>query len=790
MTAKRCDRSSKPRRRAALLMPALLAAAGQAGAQSRTFTDNTDFDAGVFDHVEHGTSAGQLQLELSAQSFSFLWIPNSSRGTLVRVDAGTGAIAGEYRTAPLGRSRNPSRTAIDAQGNVWTANRSEAANGQGSVVKIGLVLGGTRVRKLADGSVVADPLGAYVAPPYLLCTAVDRDGDGLIHTSNGLGNILAWPDVSDGAGGFDGLVQDAEDECILAYQRTTAPNTTHVSLDARGHLWAGAYPFGVFDVLDGATGLIERSLTLGTGGFGGFVDANGVLWSSNPSHSLLLRYDTTTDVAQTISVRQSSGLVRDAGGWLWNSMGSNNTVTKLAEDGTPQPGFPVPSFGSSPLGVAVGADGDVWLAHTGTNAISRLTSTGALRKRIPVAGSPNGLCFDDAGRLWVTAQSQNAALRIDPAAGTDGLGAIDLTVPLGTGAGPQSFAGMATQVTVHVAAPAGTWSVVHDGGAAGVVWDEIRWNGLEPAAASLTVAARCAEDAAGLAQQPWVAATNGQNRTDLSGRFVELQVLFTRGNTFTASPVLLDLTVSGTVPASNRPPDCSGAYSTVEQIWPPNARMVEVPILGVADPDGDPVTILITGITQDEPLGGGVRDFGNRRRPDGDGVGTALARVRAERHVVRHRRQLGNGRVYVISFQATDSQGLNSNGQVVVCVPISPRHAECKDDGQKYDSTAGRGRDCGPGHGRKIEARPSPNPFNPNTTLFYNLPAGAPVRVVLYDVRGRLVRTLLDAEQAAGDHALPWDGRDASGRTVSGGVYFYAIQAGAESARGRLVMMK
>jgi len=64
------------------------------------------------------------------------------------------------------------------------------------------------------------------------------------------------------------------------------------------------------------------------------------------------------------------------------------------------------------------------------------------------------------------------------------------------------------------------------------------------------------------------------------------------------------------------------------------------------------------------------------------------------------------------------------------------------------------------------------------------------VRIVIYDVRGRSVRTLLDEEQTAGDHALPWDGRDMSGRTVSGGVYFYAIQAAELTARGRLVMMK
>jgi len=790
MFAKRWDMSSTPRGRAALLVPALLAVATPATAQTRTFTSNADFDAGVFDHVDHDSAADQLQLEMSSQSFSFLWIPNSARGTLVRVDAATGAIAGEYRTAPLGRSRNPSRITIDPQGNGWTANRSEAAMGHGSVVKIGLVLGGTRVTRQADGTVVVDPLGAYVAPPYVLCTAVDRDGDGLIHTSTGLGNILPWPDVTDGEGGFDGLVQDAEDECILVYQRTSAPGATHVSLDPQGQLWAGAYPLGVFDVLNGVTGTIERSFPLGTGGFGGCVDANGVLWSSHPSHSLLLRYDTRSDAVLTIPIRQSSGLARDTNGWLWNSMGANNTITKLAADGTVQPGFPVPSFGGSPLGIAVGADGDVWVAHTGTNAISRLTATGALRKRITITGSPNGLCFDAAGRLWVTSQGQNAALRIDPAAGTDGLGAVDLTVALGGGAGPQSFGDMATCITVAIAAPAGQWSVIQDGGANGVTWNNILWNGLEPMNSHLAVAARSADDPAGLAQQPWFAVTNGPDRADLVGRFVEIQAAFTRGTVMGVSPVLQDLTVTGTLPPANHAPDCSSAHSGSEQIWPPDGRMVEVPILGIVDPDGDPVSITITGITQDEPVAADGHGFGFRRRPDGEGVGTPVARVRAERRTHGHGRNQGNGRVYAIAFQATDSHGESCTGQVFVCVPFNPRRAECRDDGQTFDSTSGRSRDCGPGRGGKLDARPSPNPFNPTTTLFYGLPADAHVRAAIYDVRGVLVRTLLDEPQTQGDHVLPWDGRDTMGRNVSSGVYLYHIQAGGLDARGRLVMMK
>src|SRR5262245_55954606 len=308
MFAQRMDTSSKPRGRAALFALAALVVAPPAMGQSRTFTTDTDFDAGVLEQVNHSLAHDQLQLDVSYENFSFLWIPNSSRGTLARVDARTGAVLGEYRTAPLGRSRNASRTAIDAMGNVWTANRSEAATNRGSVVEIGLVLGGTRVTKRPDGSIVADPLGGYLAPPFKLCTAVDRNGDGLIRTSRGLGDVLAWPDVTDGEGGADGLVQDAEDECILVFQRTSAPGATHVSLDGHGHVWVGAYPSGVFDVLDATSGAVQGTLSLANGGFGGVIDAQGVLWSSSPTRSSLLRYDTVAGSTMSIAVLQSSGV--------------------------------------------------------------------------------------------------------------------------------------------------------------------------------------------------------------------------------------------------------------------------------------------------------------------------------------------------------------------------------------------------------------------------------------------------------------------------------------------------
>ena len=103
--------------------------------------------------------------------------------------------------------------------------------------------------------------------------------------------------------------------------------------------------------------------------------------------------------------------------------------------------------------------------------------------------------------------------------------------------------------------------------------------------------------------------------------------------------------------------------------------------MGVTDPDGDPITITITGITQDEDID--LNDVGDgTTSPDGKGVGTDTASVRSERQGI------GNGRVYEISFTAVDDKGGACSGAVQVCVPHDQRpRPECIDDGQNYDST-------------------------------------------------------------------------------------------------------
>jgi hypothetical protein len=145
------------------------------------------------------------------------------------------------------------------------------------------------------------------------------------------------------------------------------------------------------------------------------------------------------------------------------------------------------------------------------------------------------------------------------------------------------------------------------------------------------------------------------------------------------SQVVGDYFTSPFKPASltvNAPPDCNQAYPDNLFIWSPNNSLVPINILGVMDPDGDPVTITITSIYQDEPVGTGPAS------PDGFGIGTSTAVVRAERD------GNGDGRVYHIYFTASDKKGGTCNGEVIVNVPNDQgQGSQSIDGGPLYDST-------------------------------------------------------------------------------------------------------
>jgi hypothetical protein len=83
-----------------------------------------------------------------------------------------------------------------------------------------------------------------------------------------------------------------------------------------------------------------------------------------------------------------------------------------------------------------------------------------------------------------------------------------------------------------------------------------------------------------------------------------------------------------------------------------------------------------------------------------------------------------------------------------------------------------------------------PNPFNPETQIGYLLPTDCRAQLVIYNVLGRTVRTLVDEYQNAGMHNLRWDGRADDGTQLSSGIYFYRLKAGNFDHTRKMVLMK
>jgi hypothetical protein len=126
----------------------------------------------------------------------------------------------------------------------------------------------------------------------------------------------------------------------------------------------------------------------------------------------------------------------------------------------------------------------------------------------------------------------------------------------------------------------------------------------------------------------------------------------------------------------NEPPDCSGVTASRTVLTTVNRRLVPIALDGVTDVDGDPTTIAIDGVTQDEPVTG----RGDPTSPDAIDEGDGELRVRAERN------PHGDGRVYRIAFTATDGHGGSCSGTATVSVPRK-RHKPAVDSAPpSYDS--------------------------------------------------------------------------------------------------------
>jgi len=533
-------------------------------------TTNPSFDRGYLINVNHST-ANQLERNTAAATkpAPYVWIVLSKQGdTVARINAaattGADAIVGEYRTAPrwhvdtatpslVGGDIFSGRVAVDLDGSIWVGNEEDQINNESSATKIGLVVGGTRVNEHG----AADATGQYLKGPFQYCTCEDRDGDGLIKTSRGEDNVLAWENYDGRDDARLGPVYNAEDECIIRYSGTRASGIRLVAIDANNDVWVGGTSNRIHQKIIGASGAADgdTDIEFSNGGFNGLLDCQPtpVLWSAT-NGGPLVRYPIGGSPSD-ISVANFDVAI-NLSGYIWvTDVGSS--VRRVSPAGSLVQTVTLTGEGGS-SGVTVSpSDGDVWVSNTGSGGsgktVTRLSSSGSTRKEISLgatAQNPTGIAVDSFGKVWVSCFGSQTIKRIAPDADSDGLGAVDLTVSPTANPGPESYGDLTGMTGLRTTAT-GTWEIVHDGVVTGTQWRCIRWNTEGcvptpiPSGTSIAVGIRAADERLALTTQPYTPVTNDSTLSGIQGRFVEVRARL-RGSCPEASfvtPVLCDLQV-------------------------------------------------------------------------------------------------------------------------------------------------------------------------------------------------------------------------------------------------------
>jgi hypothetical protein len=552
---------------------------------SVTYTNNQDFANGILINLNYTTAANQLQINTDPTPLPFVNVPCSYRGTLARIDANTGRVLGEYATAASATS-DPSRTAVDRNGNVWVANRNAA-----SVTKFGVIIGGIRGNKKLDGTLDPDPDGRYLGPPFIYNTCRDRHGtavgdvpDGLIKTSRRLADIYPWV--------LHNGVYKPEDEAVLFKVDWTGKKPRTLAVDKDDNVWVGggseyseaSQPHQKFDGFTGTTigSGFDRP---GYGGYGGFIDGAGYLWSAGGGGLAspgLLRANVNSVPYSFSELGNSHGnygiAIDPRTQRVWYGLRGNppqsGQLGVYNANGALLADYYYPS--PYPRGIVIDFGYNVWVADSaGANPLGKhvthLRTDGTVVGNVdlmfvPPDGAepefngcePTGLAVDTNRKVWVVNRHTSTAMRIDPNAGPEGagtyrIGAVDLTVDLGDGsqhtgawqypAMPYAYSDMTGFVTLGTTFPSGSWIFVHDEGTVNRVWNKIAWTGFTPSGTGIQVEVRASNTLTQLPNLSFTTVMNDQQISNVTGRYLEIRVTLHRQPLIAETPVLYDLTV-------------------------------------------------------------------------------------------------------------------------------------------------------------------------------------------------------------------------------------------------------
>ncbi len=374
------------------------------------------------------------------------------------IDTGTREERARYRTGPDASRDDPSRTSVSYAGHAYIGNRT-----------------GDSVTKILE----------HDCP--------DGDGDGVVETSTGRGDVLGWGEDecvawrTEMGGGAGTMVR-----ALAAQVKMDGGSPTEV-------VWAGLYMDGTFHELDGETGEptgLVASLGSCTGIYGAALDREGMMWvSCLMSGGGFARFDTHAPEDFTLySTANPYGITVAPDGRVWHSDGK--VYDPVAETITNVPG----ALGN---GITASLDGTVWFGACNGGAC-RVDAETLEVTTFPLAS--RGIAVDYDGFVWgVPIYGINGALTVfDP--GTDEVDTVLDDCDDGPCLDyPYTYSDMTGTQLRNVTNPLGTWEALVEGcpPETETRWARLDWAADVPEGTSVRIQVRAADALGALAAEPW-----------------------------------------------------------------------------------------------------------------------------------------------------------------------------------------------------------------------------------------------------------------------------------------------
>lgn len=405
----------------------------------------------------------------------YVYVANSFDDTVSKIRIADGVEVGRFLVGD-----NPSRTAVDGNGDAWVAMRGDVGGDppKDNVVKL-------------RGDCIPT-----IAPPQATRECV----------------MLDIPEVGDLLRG--------------------------VAVEPTGDVWIGAYEGQELIRIDGETGIITQRIGLQpeTKPYGLAVDENGYVWiAARDSAVAIARVDPVLGAVDLVIMADDVpdspyGIAADGEGGMW--FGSNSTRVYRVDTETGALDS-IYTIGGRTRGVAIDDAGILWVADSNNDELVRVDrDTGEVLGRVPVGTDPVGVAIDHDGNVWSSNYYSHDVNKVSPA------GDVLYTVPVGSF--PYTYSDMTGSAFRIFREMRGTFVGTYATGVDGARWASVRWMGGVPVPAELAIRVRASDSDPVTAEWQVVELDGDTGVLDVAGESIEVEVVLSSADA-TAEPYVQQL---------------------------------------------------------------------------------------------------------------------------------------------------------------------------------------------------------------------------------------------------------